>query len=1011
MKDLSASFFIKSLAITACFISMVMSQAAAQEQCGTVELQEERARRYPQLFSTENFEKWLTNERTNRQQRMGNRRLHQNEIITIPIVVHVVHRPGDPIGTASNVSFERIQAQIESLTNDFRRLNEDTVSTPVLFQPVAADTRIEFTLAKQDPEGLPTDGVVRIASTESYDNAIFRLTELSYWPPEDYLNIYVTSLTSNVLGFATFPSSDLPGLDYPSNELGEGVAVGWQFWSTNQDGTAGRTLTHEVGHYFGLRHIWGDGGCGQDDYVDDTPPSDEPNYNCDEGPFFRCGFESMHMNYMDYTADRCMNAFTAGQAERMRIVLESSPRRNTLAQSPGLNEPTNRQLDAGIRSVINPADIICANEDINPAVEIRNYGSAKLSSITIEMKVDNGSVEVKTFPVDMSRLQSNVLTFSPYRNGIAGQHAFSFEIKNINGQQDENDSNDEAEVQTNVLAKGSLPQLLLFEGNSLPAGWTIFNQDNYTTWEIHDAPNSNPSNRAISMQYAEYEFFRGSLDRLYSPAIDMSGYLNASLTFSMAYAMYPSYENDRLRVKVITGCGQGNSTETILFDRRGMDLATAGQSSSFYRPFNQTDWQTYTIDLSPYVGSDFVTIVFEGQNGYGNNLYLDEILINGGVQYDNDLALRKIINPNGSVCEGPNTPVVEIRNTGRNTVNEFSLLYTLNDGSVQEANYSDQALAPGEVREVELPAIDAEPGINRLQVQIQAVNTADENKENDMRVIAFNSSGDRDVAPFRITFDDPGENQWVRLAPDGGEEWELVTPFPEGTSNTVLKAGFYNSPYSELGRKIWFISPLVNLSTSPEPALDFDYSYSGTANASDTLTVMASLDCGPFVPISKRFGDALIENNYTNEEWVPDSSNVNWRHIKVSLSQFTDRKNVQLAIVATNGGGNNLYLDNIAVNATGETGQNLDIAANEFIVYPNPAGPDDVLKIGFNLEERQTVDLVLYDRMGKTIVEKQIPNMLNQVYTVDLDGYPGGLYFIKVKTTSFESTQKVLLVR
>jgi hypothetical protein len=88
----------------------------------------------------------------------------------------------------------------------------------------------------------------------------------------------------------------------------------------------GRTATHEVGHWFNLRHIWGDMRCGNDQ-VTDTPPHDASNGGCPSVTHkSRCSgkpFEQW-MNYMDYTNDACMYMFTGGQLARMEASMALS---------------------------------------------------------------------------------------------------------------------------------------------------------------------------------------------------------------------------------------------------------------------------------------------------------------------------------------------------------------------------------------------------------------------------------------------------------------------------------------------------------------------------------------------------------------------------------------------------------------------------------------------------------------------------------------------------------------
>ncbi|HAZ24066.1 MAG TPA: Pregnancy-associated plasma protein-A, partial [Algoriphagus sp.] len=190
----------------------------------------------------------------------------QEEIRLIPVVVHVIHN-GTPIGQGANVPLSQIESQIRTLNEDFRRLNPDANRTPAEFLPVAADSKIEFVLAKQDPNGLPTNGIVRIQGpkTSYAPQDAAQIGQLSQWNPDEYLNIWVVPLNQPFIGYASFPVSGLPGLNFsPAPAITDGVTIDFRFFGTGGNAigaSLGRTATHEVGHYFGLRHIWGDGGC------------------------------------------------------------------------------------------------------------------------------------------------------------------------------------------------------------------------------------------------------------------------------------------------------------------------------------------------------------------------------------------------------------------------------------------------------------------------------------------------------------------------------------------------------------------------------------------------------------------------------------------------------------------------------------------------------------------------------------------------------------------------------
>ena len=289
------------------------------------------------------FEKWLQNKSDKAARKNDN-----DKIYKIAVVVHVLHL-GSAIGEGNNLSKERIEAQIRILNEDFRRKE----GTPGFNNhPDGGDARIEFVLAKTSPDGEATDGIVRIDMTKVEnpidDGNIFNFYGYySYWNPDEYFNIWTGPdwPKDALLGKATGPITDLPGGDtFGKPDPVDGIIVNAHHFGPSDeksDHNLGRTATHEVGHYLGLLHIWGKPGCDNDDYCEDTPPQNKQHAGCPATPPLACdGRPAMIENYMDYTADRCMNIFTNDQIYRMRTVLENSPRRKTLSTSPGLKEPS-----------------------------------------------------------------------------------------------------------------------------------------------------------------------------------------------------------------------------------------------------------------------------------------------------------------------------------------------------------------------------------------------------------------------------------------------------------------------------------------------------------------------------------------------------------------------------------------------------------------------------------------------------------------------------------------------
>ena len=201
--------------------------------------------------------------------------------------------------------------------------------------------------AETDPDGNSTNGITRNFSDKQTfdpfsDSDQLLLSGLSYWPSDCYLNIWTAFLANNYLGFSQFPAApDFDGLDTEVDEKVDGVFIDYRYFGRNTDVITskyykfGRTTTHEIGHWLGLIHTWGDEDCG-DDYVGDTPIANGPNLTvfCNE-KFSNCnGVRTRNMieNYMDYTIDSCMNVFTVGQMERVNAVFEASPSRKKLIE-------------------------------------------------------------------------------------------------------------------------------------------------------------------------------------------------------------------------------------------------------------------------------------------------------------------------------------------------------------------------------------------------------------------------------------------------------------------------------------------------------------------------------------------------------------------------------------------------------------------------------------------------------------------------------------------------------
>lgn len=301
-----------------------------------------------------------------------------DSINVIPVVFHIVYNNSD-----ENIPDSVIHNQIEVLNDCYRRTNTDTTNTRTLFQNIVSDTKIEFALAETDPFGNPTTGITRTYSDVEFFGGIlpyssgqdqeitdwvndslfynlFRITQdtsggISPWDTENYLNVWIGDLRILEPNFDNFKELVYFGLSTPPmdhhnwpdslldvvNIYEQGVLLHYINIGANNPNsfpspynvynglvTTGKMLVHEIGHFLGLRHTWGDGDCSFDDFVYDTPGSDAASqYNCNKtrntclDDIYGIDLPDMVENYMDYSSGNCQNSFTVGQAAVMQYVL------------------------------------------------------------------------------------------------------------------------------------------------------------------------------------------------------------------------------------------------------------------------------------------------------------------------------------------------------------------------------------------------------------------------------------------------------------------------------------------------------------------------------------------------------------------------------------------------------------------------------------------------------------------------------------------------------------------
>jgi PKD repeat protein len=645
MLNFSPKFRLLILAIL--FVGFNVGSISAQViRCGTMEADSALRANDPNMESRQQFENWMQNEI------MAQQSMFQiNGVYTIPVVFHIIHS-GEAVGSGTNISQAALQSQIDVLNEDFRKLfGSNGYNT----NPVGADCQIEFCLAQRRPDGsafpVGQPGVNRIlystitGTAPPYSAGFMDATIKPWtynggvptatrgWDPGKYLNIWIADLSGGLLGYAQFPQSPLGGMGCGTPALATDGVV-FLYSSIGKSAVTGfsgpyaegRTATHEIGHWLGLRHIWGDvNNCATTtDYCNDTPTALNSNFGCPTGLNSCTGAPDagpdMIENYMDYTDDLCMNVFTFDQKQRMRTVLTATPLRMSLITSDACIPPN--PSDASVVGIINPLGDNCPGA-LTPQVTIKNRGSNNLTSATVNYTIDNGTVTTFSFSGSIAPGATANVTFPAFTTTL-GTHTFKSYTTLPNGVADPNTLYDTTSIQFAISNGYMGPYTQDFESQNFPPDvkWTSVNVSNdCTSWMGESAVSSAGvlDNNAAMVRY--FDVTSVTEDYLYTPIFILPCNATvANFTFDVAYRRRNGTSVDRLRVEISTDCGV-TWVAAPVYDKQAAVLASvATNSTTSFVPSSAAQWRNETVNLISFVGatSKNIKLRFRATGTVGN---------------------------------------------------------------------------------------------------------------------------------------------------------------------------------------------------------------------------------------------------------------------------------------------------------------------------------------------------------------------------------------------------------
>jgi PKD repeat protein len=574
-------------------------------RCYADEMMEKQIQKDPSLlYRKQHYDEWVQS-----LPKPKNELQPQGTLRVIPVVFHIIHEGG-----VENIPASWVKNQLDSLNKDFRRLNADSVNTPSPFKSKAADCNIEFRLAQLDPNGNCTDGIVRVFSHET-QTGNDDTKALSYWPSANYFNIWVVANIEGAgAGMVTLGYAQFPGFGPASTD---GVMLRYDVvgcLGADPFNSRGRTLSHETGHWLGLRHIWGDQQCG-DDGINDTPPAQQENWGCPTFPHNAnsvCGSDAngeMFTNYMDYSDGACQNMFTSNQ--------------KTVRMDQAL---------AIIRShIISTANLIATGTNGTPAIlcaPVADFTPVESGMVCAGTSINFSDASFNGTPASWNwTFTGGTPATSTQQNptvqyNAAGTYGVSLTVTNAAGTSSRT-RNSVVYVSSTAAMYSDWHYYEPFESGAIP------NND----WLVRDGEAENVTwQQTTSAYYAGHACAKlnnlasTGEDDLISPSFNLSTIPNPTLYWKVAYVQKTSSQSsqNKLKVYVSTDCGKN---WTLRSTKTGGALATAVPQDFAFKPTELSEWRQDYISLAAYGSSTNLRVMFRFVNEGGNNIYLDDINI------------------------------------------------------------------------------------------------------------------------------------------------------------------------------------------------------------------------------------------------------------------------------------------------------------------------------------------------------------------------------------------------
>lgn len=641
----------------------------------------------------------------------------------------------------------------------------------------------------------------------------------------------------------------------------------------------------------------------------------------------------------------------------------------------------NSNIDAKLSSIVYPngCEPLCSGA-FQPRIIIRNNGNETLKSVRINLLLNGIRTKEETWSGNLSYGEETMHVLQELTIPT-GKTTLKLLLDMPNGKEDEKPSNDSTSIKIEIKQIQNLPLSESAESTEIPPNGWFFQTNGSSTlgWKNSNKAAFEGSRSFVFDNFNNDE--KGKYADLISPSLKTSVYDSITMEFMMAAALYDAVNQDSLEVLVTADCGK---TFLSVYKKWGTALATKpGFTNTTFVPV-QSEWRKEKINLGAFTGKD-IQITLRGTNRYGNNIYVDNILVSGINFLSTDVHLDSILVPTLVGCEPTAVPFARFRSLGKDSLKSVDLQLWSNGNLVEAKRWAGNLVRNGAAALSFSPMV-LSPGINNIKMVVAGANSRiDENRLNDTVMSIHHYLKPLEMA-YKETFE--MNNSWPTFPIYNNDKWQKILLPGAGTA---MGAKNFKRPHFISG----MISPLFKNNNPDSIYLDFDLAaHTHSGNNPDTLELAVSWDCGKnWNTVFKEWGAALgtvIKND--NMPFEPTGSD-DWKKKRLDLTKILNGKpEFMFKFVNKGNGNNNIYVDNISITALVLPNR---LKEQGYLLYPNPALSNTAIR--FHPTATDLKSMQLSDATGKIIkIFQYREGQQVHIQDIDLSSLSSGIYFLKI---------------